>query len=188
MAIILDESRHLILDKEGNVSIIGLNRPKNRNAMTRQMWNELLEAIKQFDENNAQNICVLYGEGGTFCSGVDLSEIDTEWIEKDVTLQSSPISTTKPIVAGINGICSGRGLELALMCDLRVMEEDALLLFANRQQGLPMLSSTLKQLILIVGHSRAMDLVLTGRQILADEALQIGLVNRIVAPGTGKNA
>lgn len=183
---------------DGPVAILTLNRPEKRNAINTEMTEELGKVIRQFEDDNLASVGVLYGLGGSFSSGYDIKEFaqtdamlqhDFPNIENKMCpiIDTSGISRTKkPIVCGISGYCIANGLELALMCDLRVIEEDACLGFFNRRFGMPLMDGGAARLYALVGLSRALDIILTGRVVSAKEAFDYGLANRIVAPGTGK--
>lgn len=179
---------------DGPVAIITLNRSEKRNAINMKMIKELGQAIRKFEDSEA-TVGVLCGIG-SFSSGYDIEELT----EQSTVLQKEEFSlkntmyngseqnkTKKPIVCGISGYCISNGLELALMCDLRVIEENACLGFFNRRFGMPLMDGGTSRLAALIGLSRALDLILTGRVVSAKEAFDYGLANRIVAPGTGNN-
>jgi enoyl-CoA hydratase/carnithine racemase len=181
----------VIVKKNGKVTMIGINRPEVRNAVNVATARQLTAEITNFEEDDTAAVGVLYGVGGTFCSGYDLKELAKEKsnannliMEPQGAMGPTRRHTKKPLIAAINGFCVAGGLELALMCDLRVMEEDAILGFFNRRFGVPLVDGGTARLGHLIGLSRALDFVLTGRQCAAVEALQIGLANRIVATGT----
>jgi enoyl-CoA hydratase len=138
-------------------------------------------------------VAVLYGDGDTFCAGADLTAIGTDLQNRVAPDGDGPMGPTrlrlsKPVIAAISGHAVAGGLELALWCDLRVAEEDAVLGVFCRRWGVPLIDGGTVRLPRLIGTSRAMDLVLTGRPVAADEALAIGLVNRVVPTGTVRAA
>ncbi|XP_055371715.1 probable enoyl-CoA hydratase [Condylostylus longicornis] len=181
----------ILVEADGPITLIGINRPDHRNAVNADTAHALCEAFSNFENNEESTIAVLYGVGGSFCSGYDIHElVSGDNISTDLLmLQEGSVGPTrrhlkKPVICAINGYCVANGLELALMCDLRVMEESATLGFFNRRFGVPIIDGGTARLPSMIGFSRALDLILTGRQINASEAHQMGLVNRVVATGT----
>ncbi|XP_022212044.1 probable enoyl-CoA hydratase echA8 [Drosophila obscura] len=185
--------KNILVEKDNNITLIGINRPQQRNAIDSITAAQLCDAFANFEADDASPVAVLYGVGGSFCSGFDILEMSTdekEEISVDILMRpEGSVGPTrrqikKPVVCGINGYCIANGLELALMCDLRVMEESAVLGFFNRRFGVPMLDGGTVRLPAMIGLSRALDLILTGRPVGSQEAHDIGLVNRIVPTGT----
>ncbi|EDW97107.1 probable enoyl-CoA hydratase echA8 [Drosophila yakuba] len=185
--------KNILVEKDKNITLIGINRPQQRNAIDSLTASQLCDAFANFEADDTSPVAVLYGVGGSFCSGFDILEISTdekEEISVDILMRpEGSVGPTrrqikKPVVCGINGYCIANGLELALMCDLRVMEESAVLGFFNRRFGVPMLDAGTIRLPAMIGLSRALDLILTGRPVGSQEAHDIGLVNRIVPTGT----
>ncbi|KAH8295435.1 hypothetical protein KR018_011080 [Drosophila ironensis] len=185
--------KNILVEKDNNITLIGINRPQQRNAIDSITASQLCDAFAAFESDDTSPVAVLYGVGGSFCSGFDILEISTddkEEISVDILMRpEGSVGPTrrqikKPVVCGINGYCIANGLELALMCDLRVMEESAVLGFFNRRFGVPMLDGGTIRLPAMIGLSRALDLILTGRPVGSQEAHDIGLVNRIVPTGT----
>ncbi|XP_055525077.1 probable enoyl-CoA hydratase [Wyeomyia smithii] len=186
------EGPAILVEKMNNITMIGLNKPAIRNAINSEMGQQLVAAIDAFEKDETADVGILHGIGGSFCAGYDLSELANQNVKpQSVILQRGGVmgptrrNFKKPMVCAISGYCVAGGLELALMCDLRVMEELAILGFYNRRFGVPLVDGGTIRLPALIGVSRAMDLVLTGRTVKAKEALEIGLVNRIVAVGTG---
>ncbi|XP_073818137.1 spliceosome-ribosome linker protein [Musca autumnalis] len=186
------EEKTVIVDKEKNITMIGINRPQQRNAINASTAAKLCEAFSAFEADDTSPIAVLYGVGGSFCSGFDILEMaanDEGKVSMEMLMMpEGSVGPTrrhlhKPVVCGINGYCVANGLELALMCDLRVMEETAVLGFFNRRFGVPVIDGGTARLPAMIGFARALDLILTGRQVNAEEAHAIGLVNRIVPTG-----
>ncbi|XP_055613362.1 probable enoyl-CoA hydratase [Uranotaenia lowii] len=183
---------NILVEKMADITLIGLNKPRIRNAINVAMGKELTAAIEAFEEDDSASVGVLYGIGGSFCSGYDLSELANPDINpQSVVLQPGGVmgptrrNFKKPMVCAIEGYCVAGGMELALMCDLRVMEEQAVMGLYNRRFGVPLVDGGTVRLPAIIGLSRALDLILTGRAVRAKEALEMGLVNRVVAVGTG---
>jgi enoyl-CoA hydratase len=168
----------------GPVTTVVIDRPEARNAVDRTTADALVAAFTAYDRDDSQSVAVLTGAGGTFCSGADLKAWDNR-IEPDGDgpMGLSRLRLGKPVIAAIEGYAVAGGLELALWCDLRVAAEDATLGVFCRRWGVPLIDGGTVRLPRLIGTSRAMDLVLTGRSVDAAEALQIGLVNRVVAPG-----
>ena len=180
-------------EKQGPVTTIVLHRPEARNAVDRPTAEALLAAVQAFEADADAKVAVLFGEGGTFCAGADLKAIGTERqnrLEPDGAgpMGVSRVITRKPVIAAIAGHAVAGGLELAAWCDLRVAEEDAVLGVFCRRWGVPLIDGGTVRLPRLIGLSRALDLILTGRAVKAAEALQIGLVNRVVPTGTARAA
>lgn len=174
---------------EGPVRIIGIDRPDRRNAVDRATADALADAFRRFDADDSVSVAVLYGEGGTFCAGADLKAIsdgDPNRVAPDGDGPMGPTRMTlsKPVIAAISGHAVAGGLELALWADLRVVDDDAVFGVFCRRWGVPLIDGGTVRLPRLIGESRAMDLVLTGRAVPADEALSIGLANRVVPSGT----
>ena len=153
----------------------------------------LADAFRAFESDEQAAVAVLWGEGGSFCSGADLKAIGTPSGNRVEPEGDGPMGPTrmrlaKPVIAAVSGYAVGGGLELALWCDLRVAESDAVFGVFNRRWGVPLIDGGTSRLARLIGESRAMDLILTGRPVPATEAYQIGLVNRLVAPGQSRVA
>ncbi|XP_058812892.1 probable enoyl-CoA hydratase [Topomyia yanbarensis] len=186
------EEPSILVEKMENITMIGLNKPDIRNAINSEMGRQLSAAVEAFENDETSAVGILHGIGGSFCAGYDLTELANPNVKpQSIILQRGGVmgptrrNFKKPMICAISGYCVAGGLELALMCDLRVMEEIAILGLYNRRFGVPLVDGGTVRLPALIGISRAMDLVLTGRPIRAKEALQIGLVNRVVAVGTG---
>ena len=183
-------------------TIVTIDRPEARNAVNPVTAAALYEAFTAFDADNEQKLAVLTGAGDAFCAGFDLKHaargIEETWLaEHEITADwSGPredprkapmgptrLSLSKPVIAAITGPAVAGGMELALWCDLRVMEEQAYMGVYCRRWGVPLIDGGTIRLPRIIGHGRAMDLILTGRKVDAAECLQIGLANRLCAPG-----
>ena len=176
------------LETTGPVLTVTIDRPGVRNAVDRATAEGLAEAFRAFDADEALAVAVLTGAGGTFCAGADLKAVSRGEANRlepdgDAPMGPSRMRLGKPVIAAIEGHAVAGGLELALWCDLRVAAEDAVLGVFCRRWGVPLIDGGTVRLPRLIGHSRAMDLVLTGRPVEADEALAIGLVNRVVPAG-----
>jgi enoyl-CoA hydratase len=180
-------------EKSGPVTTIILQRPAVRNAVNRATAEALAEAFRAFDADASASVGVLYGDHGTFCAGADLQAIaqgQGNRVEPDGDAPMGPTRMLlgKPVIAAIAGYAVAGGLELALWCDLRVAEEDVVLGVFCRRWGVPLIDGGTIRLPRLVGLSRALDLILTGRAVGAQEALQMGLVNRVVPKGAARQA
>ena len=181
----------VLIEKNGVVTTIILNRPEVRNAVDRPAAQALADALRAFEADAEARVAVLTGSAGTFCAGADLAAV-AEGSERRNRLEAdgdgpmgpSRMSLSKPLIAAIEGHAVAGGLELSLLADLRVMAEDAVLGVFCRRFGVPLIDGGTVRLPRIIGQGRALDMILTGRPVMAEEALQIGLVNRVVAPGT----
>jgi enoyl-CoA hydratase len=181
------------LEKSGPITTIILQRPDVRNAVNRATAEALAEAFRAFDADDAALVGVLYGEHGTFCAGADLKAVaagqgNRVEAEGDAPMGPSRMLLSKPVIAAISGYAVAGGLELALWCDLRVAEEDAVLGVFCRRWGVPLIDGGTVRLPRLIGLSHALDLILTGRPVGAAEALQMGLVNRVAPKGTAREA
>src|SRR5712691_117057 len=181
------------VEKQGSVTTVVIDRPEVRNAVDRQTADRLTEAFRGFDADAEARVAVLWGEGGTFCAGADLKATAQGNANRVAPDGDGPMGPTrmlleKPVIAAIAGHAVAGGLELALWCDLRVAEQDAVLGVFCRRFGVPLIDGGTIRLPRLVGLSRALDLILTGRAVAADEALAIGLVNRVVPAGESRAA
>ena len=176
---------------EGPLCRITLNRPDRRNAVHRPMATALRQAFERFEADAALRVAVLHGAGGHFCAGADLAAVADPALRNELDPQGgahAPMGPTrmalsKPLIAAIEGYAVAGGLELALLADLRVADADATLGVFCRRWGVPLIDGGTVRLPRIVGMGRALDLILTGRPVGADEALAMGLVNRVVPCG-----
>ncbi|MFD4179516.1 crotonase/enoyl-CoA hydratase family protein [Rhodococcus sp. NPDC058514] len=178
----------VLVRRDGPVTTISINRPSVRNAVDRPTAEALAAAFRDFDEDQGAAVAVLHGEGGTFCAGADLKAISSGSgnrvaLDGDGPMGISRLRLSKPVIAAIAGHAVAGGLELALWADLRVAEEGAVLGVFCRRWGVPLIDGGTVRLPRLIGTSHAMDLVLTGRPVDADEAHRIGLVNRKVPAG-----
>lgn len=186
----------VIAEIQGSVCTIIINRPERRNAVDRQAAEALRNAFEAFERDDALRVAVLCGAGGNFCAGADLKAMACAETRNEVDplgIGHGPMGPTrmtfsKPVIAAVSGFAVAGGLELALMCDMRVAERSSVFGVFCRRWGVPLIDGGTVRLPRIVGHGRAMDLILTGRPVHAEEALAIGLANRIVDDGTARQA
>jgi enoyl-CoA hydratase len=176
------------VERAGPVTTVRLSRPHARNAVDGETAAALADAFRAFDADPEASVAVLHGEGGTFCAGADLRAVGTPAGNHTDPDGDGPMGPTrlrlgKPVIAAIAGHAVAGGLELALWCDLRVADESAVLGVYCRRWGVPLIDGGTVRLPRLIGTSRAMDLILTGRSVDAAEALQMGLVNRVVPAG-----
>ncbi|MBI3185232.1 MAG: crotonase/enoyl-CoA hydratase family protein [Myxococcales bacterium] len=179
------------VEKSGPVTTVVLHRPEVRNAVDRPTAEALVSAFSSFEADPAATVAVLWGEGGTFCAGADLKAVAEGRLprlerEGDGPMGPSRLLLSKPVIAAIAGHAVAGGLELALWCDLRVVEEDAVLGVFCRRWGVPLIDGGTVRLPRLIGQSRALDLILTGRPVKAEEALSMGLANRVVPKGASR--
>src|SRR6201998_4129109 len=172
-------------EQSGPVTTVFLHRPARRNAVDGPTAAELAAAFRAFDADPGAAVAVLHGAGGVFCSGGDLTAIGTERGNRvapdgDGPMGVSRLRLSKPVIAAVAGYAVAGGLELALWCDLRVADETAVFGVFCRRWGVPLIDGGTVRLPRLIGASRAMDLILTGRGVGADEALAIGLGHRVV--------
>jgi enoyl-CoA hydratase len=175
----------------GTTTVIWMDRPDRRNAVDGPMAAELLAAFQAFEEDDSQRVAVLAGAGGTFCAGADLTSVGDPARRNELDpsgggagpMGPSRLHLSKPLIAAVSGYAVAGGLELALLADLRVVESDAVFGVFCRRWGVPLIDGGTVRLPRIVGLGRALDLILTGRPVAADEALAMGLANRVVEPG-----
>ncbi len=186
----------VLVETRGAVCTIILNRPEKRNAVDRAMATALREAFEAFESDDALRVAVLWGAGGTFCAGADLTAVGDPARRHEIDPEGrgpGPMGPTrmllsKPVIAAVAGYAVAGGLELALLCDLRIAEESAVFGVFCRRWGVPLIDGGTVRLPRIVGQGRALDMILTGRPVKADEALQMGLANRVVPDGESRQA
>lgn len=181
------------VEKNGPVTTVIIDRPEARNAVDGPTAAALLAAFKEFDADAHAKVGVLWGAGGVFCAGADLKAVGGEKtlninLEGDGPLGPTRLLLRKPVIAAIAGPAVAGGLELAVWCDLRVMEEDAVIGVYCRRWGVPLIDGGTVRLPRLIGMSRALDMVLTGRGVGAQEALSWGLANRVVPNGKSREA
>lgn len=180
-------------ERRGAVTVVTIARPEVKNAVDRATADALAEAFRAFEADDSSSVAVLTGAGGTFCAGADLKAVargEPNRVDPtgDGPMGPSRMRLDKPVIAAISGHAVAGGLELALWCDLRVMEEDAQLGVLCRRWGVPLIDGGTVRLPRIIGLGRALDLILTGRLVGATEALTIGLVSRVVPRGASLEA
>ncbi|MGO8958881.1 MAG: crotonase/enoyl-CoA hydratase family protein [Streptosporangiaceae bacterium] len=181
------------VDRSWPVTTVVLDRPEARNAVDGPTAAALAEAFADFDADADASVAVLFGAGGTFCAGADLKAMGTPQGNRTAPEGAGPMGPSrmrlsKPVIAAVAGHAVAGGLELALWCDLRVAEENAVFGVFCRRWGVPLIDGGTVRLPQVVGLGRAMDMILTGRAVPAEEALQMGLVNKVVRPGTAREA
>ena len=181
------------VERTGAVTTVVLDRPERRNAVDGATAQALAEAFRAFDADPTARAAVLWGAGGTFCAGADLKAIATATGNRlqpdgDGPMGPTRMLVSKPTIAAVSGHAVAGGLELALWCDLRVVEEDAIMGVFCRRWGVPLVDGGTVRLPRLIGLSRALDLILTGRPVDAREAERIGLANRVVPTGQARAA
>jgi enoyl-CoA hydratase len=181
------------VERQGPVTTVIIDRPAARNAVNGPTAQKLLAAFEEFDADDSASVAVLWGDNGTFCAGADLKAFGTP--ESNAVHRTGPgpmgptrMVLSKPVIAAVSGYAVAGGLELALWCDLRVVEEAAVFGVFCRRWGVPLIDCGTVRLPRLIGHSRAMDMILTGRAVKASEALTIGLANRVVPNGEARHA
>lgn len=186
----------VIIEKRDNIFTVIINRPKVKNAVDGPTAAALADAFREFDSDDSFSVAVLCGAGDTFCAGADLKAVSSEVESRNLRLEftgdgpmgPSRMQLTKPVIAAVSGHAVAGGLELALWCDMRVMEETAVFGIFCRRFGVPLIDGGTVRLPRLIGMSHAMDLMLTGRPVDAVEAKSIGLANRVVPHGTSREA
>lgn len=181
----------VLVEKQAPISKVTINRPEQRNAVDGQTAHALAEAFREFDADATMHVAILTGVGGHFCAGADLKALASGDPTRpnrldpqgDGPMGPSRMQLSKPVIAAIDGYCVAGGLELACWCDLRVADETAVFGVFCRRFGVPLIDGGTVRLPRLIGMSRALDLILTGRAVDAHEATQIGLVNRLVPAG-----
>jgi len=192
----------ILVSRDGDITIVSINRPEARNAVNPEMAEAMFQAFVAFDRDASQKVAILTGIPGAFCAGFDLkraaggmdetwfadNDLDSDFDGRNDRPRKGPMGPTrltlsKPVIAAVSGPAVAGGMELALWCDLRVMEESAYMGVYCRRWGVPLIDGGTVRLPRIVGHGRAMDLILTGRKVDAAESLAIGLANRVCADG-----
>ncbi len=175
-------------ETDGPVAVVTIDRPEVRNAVNGETAGELAEAFRRFDAEDALSVAVLTGAGGCFCAGADLKAVSQHRgnllrEQGDGPMGPSRMLLSKPVVAAVEGHAVAGGLELAIWCDLRVAARDAVFGVYCRRWGVPLVDGGTVRLSRMLGHSHALDLILTGRGVSGDEARLMGLANRLVEPG-----
>ncbi|MHA4818732.1 crotonase/enoyl-CoA hydratase family protein [Streptomyces aculeolatus] len=186
-------SGHVRTERTGPVTTVVLARPAARNAVDGPTAAALAAAFRDFEADPGARVAVLWGEGGTFCAGADLKAVGTPDGNRvapdgDGPMGPTRMRLTKPVIAAVSGHAVAGGLELALWCDLRVAEEDAVFGVFCRRWGVPLIDGGTVRLPRLIGTGRALDLILTGRPVPAPEAYGMGLANRLVPTGRARAA
>ncbi len=176
-------------ETDGPVAVVTIDRPEVRNAVDGPTAAELAAVFRRFDADAALAAAVLTGAGGTFCAGADLKAVaagrgNRVTLDGDGPMGPTRLLLSKPVIAAVEGHAVAGGLELAIWCDLRVAARDAVFGVFCRRWGVPLIDGGTVRLARRIGHSHALDLILTGRGVSGDEAYRMGLANRVVAPGT----
>lgn len=178
---------------DGPAAIVTIDRPQARNAVDRPTAAALAEAFGRFEDDEDAKVAILTGAHGTFCAGADLKalggpDMNTVALDGDGPMGPTRMRLTKPVIAAVEGHAVAGGLELALWCDLRVAAKSAVFGVFCRRFGVPLVDGGTVRLPRLIGQSRAMDMILTGRPVAAEEALEIGLANRVCADGEALRA
>ncbi|MEM9393437.1 MAG: crotonase/enoyl-CoA hydratase family protein [Pseudomonadota bacterium] len=180
---------NVLVEKQDDITIVTINRPERRNALDRATATALADAFRAFDEDPDAKVAILTGAGGQFSSGADMKAIAEGNMIRMEETGDSPIGPVrmrlgKPVIAAVSGYAVAGGMALTLWCDMRVVDSTAKFGMFDRRFGVPMVGAVTVNLPRLLGLSRAMDLILTGRQVDADEAMHIGLANRIAPEGS----
>ena len=187
----MDTTPTVEAERDDEVVVVTIDRPAVRNAVDGPTAAALAEAFREFESDDSLAVAVLTGAGGTFCAGADLkgisegrgNRVESE-MSADGPMGPTRMSLSKPVLAAVEGHAVAGGLELALWCDLRVAAADAVFGVYCRRWGVPLIDGGTVRLPRLIGHSHAMDLILTGRGVSGEEARTMGLANRLVEPGT----
>ncbi len=187
----------VLVEKRGPLTIVTINRPEARNAVDPETAGLLVQAFTDFEQDDEASVAILTGAGGTFCAGADLKAVGSGDFDRfsEIEPPLDPLSgngpmgpsymrLSKPTIAAVAGHAVAGGLELSIWCDLRVVEEDATFGVYCRRWGVPLIDGGTVRLPRLIGHSNAMDLIITGRGVGAEEAKAMGLANRVVPAGT----
>jgi enoyl-CoA hydratase/carnithine racemase len=184
------DSERVKVAQHNRTTVISITRPQVRNAVDGETAEELAAAFRSFDQDEDSDVAILYGEFGSFCAGADLKAVASESGSNRLTpdgdgpMGPSRMVLSKPVIAAVAGHAVAGGLELACWCDLRVAERSAVFGVYCRRWGVPLIDGGTIRLPRLIGHSRAMDMILTGRAVDAEEAYSMGLANRLVEDGT----
>lgn len=192
----MSDQSPVLVERDGPVTIISVNRPERRNAVDGATAKLLFDAFLAFDSDEGASVAVFTGTGGYFCAGADLKMVATGDPKKKRELGGhqtlapmgpSRLRLSKPVIAAVEGHAVAGGMELALWADMRVVGEGAVFGIFCRRFGVPLIDLGTIRLPRLIGHSRAMDLILTGRPVEAREALQMGIANRLVPKGEARS-
>jgi enoyl-CoA hydratase len=190
----MNNQSKVVVGRDGPVTTVIINRPEVRNAVDNETAEGLVEAFTAFDADDEQKVAVLWGAGGGFCAGADLKQVASgerraRWkLTGDGPMGPSRMQLSKPVIAAVAGHAVAGGLELAIWCDMRVAEESAIFGVYCRRWGVPLIDGGTVRLPRLIGQSHALDMILTGRPVGADEALRMGLANRVVPTGDARKA
>lgn len=186
----------VLVEKNGPVCTVIINRPQVRNCVNRSTAEQLFDAFREFDADDSLSAAVLCGQGGFFCAGADLKALASgdlnlinplnEDMARCAPMGPTRLLLSKPVIAAVAGYAVAGGLELACWCDLRVVEEGAVFGVFDRRYGVPLIDGGTQRLPRLIGMSRALDMILTGRAVGAEEALSFGLANRVVPAGEAR--
>lgn len=189
-----NENNSVLVERDGNVAVITLNRPQARNAVNAATAEALFQAFGEFDRDDTLSVAILTGSGNTFCAGFDLKEVvaksGRQLSENETRGPMGPtwMLLSKPVLAAVEGYAVAGGFELALWCDLRIAATNAVFGVFNRRFGVPLIDLGTARLARMIGQSHALDLILTGRGVSGEEALRMGVANRLVEPGKALEA
>src|SRR5690349_11499942 len=183
-------------ETDGPVTVVTIDRPEVANAVDRPTAEALADAFRRFDSEEDASVAVLTGANGTFCAGADLKAMQEPGAPRASRVEpdgDGPVGPTrmllsKPVIAAVEGHAVAGGLELAAWCDLRLAAEDAVFGVYCRRWGIPLMDGGTIRLVRLIGHSHALDMILTGRGVSGEEALRMGLANRLVPPGRALEA
>jgi enoyl-CoA hydratase len=185
----------VLVERDGPVVVVTIDRPEVRNAVDGDTAVQLATAFRRFEDDDDLAVAVLTGAGGTFCAGADLKAVSAgrgNRVERDVgrdgPMGPSRMLLSKPVIAAVEGFAVAGGFELALWCDLRVAATDAVFGVYCRRWGVPLIDGGTIRLPRLIGHSNALDLILTGRGVSGEEAQRMGIANRLVTPGSARSA
>src|SRR5271165_1037393 len=187
----------VLIERDGAITIVSINRPHCRNAVDGATARQLFDAFRAFDADNDASVAVFTGTGGFFCAGADLKAVAAGDVNKKreigghntiAPMGPSRLRLAKPVIAAVEGFAVAGGMELALWADMRVVAEDATFGIFCRRFGVPLIDLGTIRLPRLIGHSQAIDLILTGRPVGGAEALRMGLANRVVPDGAAMDA
>lgn len=184
----------VLIERDAEIYTVVLNRPEVKNAVDRNAADQLASAFREFESDETASVAVLWGAGGSFCAGADLKAFASahlhnrlnEDMSEDGPMGPSRMRLSKPVIAAVSGYAVAGGLELACWCDLRVVERDAVFGVYCRRYGVPLIDGGTQRLPRLIGFSRAMDMILTGRSVTAEEAYAMGLANYVVDVGKSR--
>jgi len=182
------EYRNISFEADGPVAIVTIERPAVKNCVDGPTANELAHAFRRFDADDALCVAILTGSDRAFCAGADLKAVSSGRgnrvdLDGDGPMGPTRMLLSKPVIAAVEGHAVAGGLELAVWCDLRVAATDAVFGVYCRRWGVPLVDGGTIRLTRLIGHSHALDLIMTGRPVSGEEAHRMGLANRLVDPG-----